>query len=133
MDILSASQSDNSISWYENDGFNDTFTKYVISDATLGARSVRAIDVDGDGDVDALSASYEDDTVQWYEASYDMLKSKPSFIAHTITDSASSAYSVFAVDLEGDGDVDVLSASLNDDTVRFFGGRFSGNPSLGNA
>ena len=32
------------------------------------ARSVFAIDVDGDGDVDALSASYNDATVAWYES-----------------------------------------------------------------
>ena len=31
------------------------------------AESIFAIDVDGDGDVDALSASTNDDTVAWYE------------------------------------------------------------------
>ena len=30
---------------------------------------------------------------------------------HTITTTANSAYSVFAADVDGDGDMDVLSAS----------------------
>ena len=33
-----------------------------------------------------------------------------------ITTSTDGAYSVYATDLDGDGDADVLSASFNDDT-----------------
>ena len=40
-----------------------------------------------------------------------------SFTAHTITKSADEPYSVYAVDVNGDGYVDVLSASFNDDKV----------------
>ena len=48
-----------------------------------------------------------------------------------ITTSADGAYSVFAIDMDGDGDVDVLSASYDDDTVAWYenldgsGGSFS--------
>ena len=38
-----------------------------------------------------------------------------SFTAHDISTSAISAVSVFAIDLDGDGDNDVLSASATDD------------------
>ena len=44
-----------------------SFAAHVISDAADAAWSVFAIDVDGDGDVDALSASGDDDTVAWYD------------------------------------------------------------------
>ena len=47
-----------------------SFSEHVITNTTLrGPCSVVAIDVDGDGDVDALSASkdHDDMTVAWFE------------------------------------------------------------------
>ena len=64
--------------------------------------------------VDVLSASYADDTIAWYENDGG---SPPSWTAYTITTSADAARCVFATDVDGDGDVDVLSASSNDDTI----------------
>ncbi|HIA00112.1 MAG TPA: hypothetical protein EYN68_11445, partial [Candidatus Marinimicrobia bacterium] len=43
-----------------------------------------------------------------------------SFTAHTITKSADEPYSVYAVDVNGDGYMDVLSASYNDDTIAWY-------------
>ena len=43
-----------------------------------------------------------------------------AFTSHTITISAESAHSVYAVDLDGDGDIDVLSASVNDDKITWY-------------
>ena len=40
-----------------------------------------------------------------------------SFTAHDITTSADGAIAVYAVDMDGDGDIDVLSASFFDDTI----------------
>ena len=42
------------------------FSERIITTLADYARSVFAIDVDGDGDVDALSASAVDDTIAWY-------------------------------------------------------------------
>ncbi|MDX2350478.1 MAG: FG-GAP-like repeat-containing protein, partial [Porticoccus sp.] len=44
----------------------------------------------------------------------------PTFTAHTITTSADLAYSVTTVDMDGDGDLDVLSASFNDDKIAWY-------------
>ena len=43
------------------------FLERIVADSADGAEDVFAIDVDGDGDVDALSASYYDDTFAWHE------------------------------------------------------------------
>ena len=70
--------------------------------------SVFGIDLDGDGDVDVLSASQYDDTIAWYE---NLDGSGGSWSYHEISTAADGARSVFGIDLDGDGDVDVLSAS----------------------
>jgi hypothetical protein len=66
LDVLSASELDDKIAWYENDG-QQHFTSHTITTSADGANSVYAADVDGDGDIDVLSASYYDDKIAWYE------------------------------------------------------------------
>ena len=39
---------------------------------------------------------------------------------NTITTTADAAHSVFAVDVDGDGDMDVLSASSSDDKIAWY-------------
>ena len=53
-----------------------------------GARSVYAVDIDNDGDMDMLSASYNDDKIAWYENDG---AADPSFTARTISTSADAA------------------------------------------
>ena len=118
IDVLSASFNDDKIAWYENDGAADpSFTARTITTSADAAKSVYAIDLDGDGDIDVLSASMEDDKIAWYENDG---AADPSFTARTITTSADGAKSVFAADVDGDGDIDVLSASMHDDKVVWY-------------
>ena len=111
MDVLSASINDSKIAWYENDGAADpSFTARTITTSADGARSVYAADIDNDGDMDVLSASFSDDKIAWYENDG---AADPSFTARTITTSADGANSVYAADIDNDGDMDVLSASVH--------------------
>ncbi len=117
-DVLSASGSDGKIAWYESDGGSPpSFTEHVISTAANGAASVFATDVDGDGDIDVLSASSVDDKIAWYESDGG---SPPSFSERVISTGADGAVFVFATDLDGDGDTDVLSASSVDDKIAWY-------------
>ncbi len=134
-DVLSASATDNKIAWYENDGnVPPTFTEQVISINAINARSVFAIDVDGDGDTDVLSASSTDDKIAWYENDGNP---DPSFTERVITEDpgpgeglANQPYSVFALDVDGDGDIDVLSASRQDDKIAWYENDGSSDPSF---
>ena len=45
---------------------------------------------------------------------------KKVFPASTISSAADGAYSVYAVDMDGDGDMDVLSASYTDDKIAWY-------------
>ncbi len=46
--------------------------------------------------------------------------SQVQFTPHTITTNAGLARSVYAADVDGDGDMDVLSASFNDDKIAWY-------------
>ncbi|MCP4165634.1 MAG: VCBS repeat-containing protein, partial [Chloroflexi bacterium] len=118
MDILSASRLDDTIAWYENDGAADpSFTASDIATSANGARSVYAADMDNDGDMDILSASANDNTIAWYENDGAI---DPSFSASNIATSAAYAKSVYAADMDNDGDMDILSASWLDDTIAWY-------------
>ena len=127
MDIISASQNDDTIAWYENNGAADpSWTATDIATNADGAFSVYAADMDGDGDMDIISASYLDDTIAWYENNG---AADPSWTAADIATSADGARSVFAADMDGDGDMDIVSASSNDDTIAWYENNGAADPS----
>ncbi|MGY0393342.1 FG-GAP-like repeat-containing protein [Bizionia sp. KMM 8389] len=128
VDVLSASSRDNKVSWYENeDGLGDFGIQINLTSSAGGAHSVYAEDIDGDGDMDVISGSWMDDTVGWYEN----LNGLGSFsLRQIISSNQDGVRSVYAADLNGDGNTDVLSASIHDDTVAWFEfGGVLGNPS----
>ena len=49
-----------------------------------------------------------------------VLVGQPTFTDHTISTSADGAYDVHAVDVDGDGDMDVLSTSHQDDKIAWY-------------
>ncbi|MEC7725062.1 MAG: VCBS repeat-containing protein, partial [Planctomycetota bacterium] len=99
------------------DGLGTFGADQVISASADGAKSVHAADVDGDGDLDALSASSLDDKIAWYENTDGL----GSFGAEqVISTGANNARSVYAADVDGDGILDVLSASQNDNTIAWY-------------
>ncbi|MCP4391929.1 MAG: hypothetical protein GY802_26780, partial [Gammaproteobacteria bacterium] len=114
MDVVTVSEIDNKIAWFENDG-NENFTEHTITTAIDSAQSVAIADVDGDGDMDVLSASYNDDKIVWYEND-----GSENFTAHTISTAADGANSVITADVDGDGDMDVLSASNNTNQITWY-------------
>ena len=49
-----------------------------------------------------------------------IISAQPTFTEHAISTSADNAISVHAVDVDGDGDMDVLSASSYDDKIAWY-------------
>jgi hypothetical protein len=106
-DVLSASNGDHKIAWYENADGNGNFgAQQIITTSALEANSVYAADFDGDGDLDVLSASYN--VIAWYENT----DGNGTFgKQNVISISPQFSETIFASDLDGDGDQDVLASS----------------------
>jgi hypothetical protein len=121
LDVLSASEDDDTIAWYENTDAAGTFgSQRVVTDEADGAMSVWAADIDGDGDVDIISASPGDDTIAWHENQ----DGRGAFGDRTMISIPNPITSrsnfVSTADLDGDGDLDVLSASYIDKEVAWY-------------
>jgi hypothetical protein len=118
MDIVSASSNDNTIAWYENNGAADpTWTAADIVTNAGFARDVHAADMDGDGDMDIVSADFGDNTIAWYENNG---AADPTWTAADISTSANAPHSVFVADMDGDGDMDIVSADSGDNTIAWY-------------
>lgn len=118
MDVLAAAKDSNLIVWYENRGGTPlAFAGHIVTQQALGVRAVLAADLDHDGDMDLYSASDTDNVIAWFENTGTPL---PGFVRHVVTNRADYARSVYAADLDGDGDLDLMSASQADDTVRWY-------------
>ena len=117
-DIVSASELDDKIAWYENLDGNGTFsTQQIISTEVNSAHDVHAGDLDGDGDFDIIAASSADDAIVWFENVDGGGTFGP---ANEVTDAARFAQDVYAADIDQDGDLDLLSASINDSKVAWY-------------
>ena len=110
-DLLSASSWDNKVAWYQNVDGKGTFGRQnLIATYTTDAMDLYATDLDQDGDQDVLTASFWDNRIAWYENT----NGGGVFGARqTITTSADRPGFVYASDLDGDGDRDVVSVSTD--------------------
>jgi hypothetical protein len=117
MDIVSSSWLDNKIAWYENDG-NQNFTQHIIYTNATGASWLAAVDMDGDEDIDVLSTAMVDDRISWYEND-----GMGNFTTHVVDSVANPTgwgkFSVYAYDIDGDDDIDVLSGSWDQTEVEW--------------
>ena len=102
-----------------------SFNANDISTSADGANDVYAVDIDGDGDIDVLS-SYNNagGVVAWYENN-----GSQSFTAHTLPTNNGTEVpnSVYAIDMDKDGDVDVVSGTSSYGRVLWFENDGSGN------
>jgi hypothetical protein len=117
-DILGASSDLNTISWWRNDGGNPIhWTEQVVSDNVTLAKSVHAGDFDGDGDHDIVgTAITANDVIWWRNDGGEPIQ----WVEFLIDGNFSGAHRVQAVDLDDDGDDDVLGAGYLGDQVKWW-------------
>ncbi|MEL6835621.1 MAG: T9SS type A sorting domain-containing protein [Bacteroidota bacterium] len=117
-DVVCTSDFDDEIVWFENtNGQGDFGFEQIITTDILAVEDIHLADPDGDGDIDIFSTSSLDDQIAWYEntdgmGSFDNL--------NIVTQSAENPQSILAVDIDGDGDLDALGASFDDDRIAWY-------------
>ncbi len=95
------------------------FSPVVISTAFAGAYDVEVVDLDGDGDLDAIGAATAADMIVWFESNGDW--PTPSFVGHVVASGAANSLDGCrrsrAVDVDNDGDIDIVVVSENSNSV----------------
>jgi hypothetical protein len=127
-DVLLVDRNNNKIAWYENlDGLGNFGTQNVISIALDWPTRAIVKDIDDDGDMDIVSIANEGDQVVWFIN----LNGQGSFSGlQIISNEVDKPSQVFSADIDGDGDLDVLSTSLNDNKIAWYENT-DGNGSFG--
>ncbi|MBG44083.1 MAG: hypothetical protein CL530_08945 [Aequorivita sp.] len=107
------------ISWYPSTGQGSYGPEVVMSviDGVQGSYSIQAADFDGDGNIDVVSANSEAGSITWFKNLDGQGNfSSPRIVAETL----SYVQSVYAADLDGDGNMDILSSSNSNDQATWF-------------
>ncbi len=117
LDVISASAEDDKIAWYRHlDGEGTFGSQRIVTLQADGAVTVKAGDIDGDGDPDLLVASANDHTVAWYENTLD----GEQWTQHILTGEATGADGAALADLDSDGDLDVIGSGMETGLVEWF-------------
>ncbi|MBX2828803.1 MAG: T9SS type A sorting domain-containing protein [Flavobacteriaceae bacterium] len=118
LDIVSSDSGDYTVTWFENVDGNGTFgSERIIAGSALGVAEIFVADLNGDLDMDVVTVTNGDDRVAWHENLDGLGNFGPQQV---ITNSADFAISVYAVDLDNDNDVDVISASAEDGKIAWY-------------
>jgi hypothetical protein len=122
LDIAYASPAGLDIGWYENrlhEPSADFAPARFVTRVAHGTWLLVAADLDHDGDLDILSGSQRSAEIAWYEnrLGEDSRDFSPKRVIASHPE-IGDAYSIFASDIDGDADLDVLAA-LGDRIVWF--------------
>jgi hypothetical protein len=101
---------------YNNQNFQ--FTSRTNIHATFENHDVHPVDIDDDGDLDVIASlitqntpgNSTDDRIVWFRNNGP--ESNPTYTELAISTSVNGARDIFAADLDGDGDKDVISSSF---------------------
>lgn len=141
LDVVAATGIDGSatvdnVFWYENDGQSTpTFTRLTLGMVLGSAYAVDVADLDGDSDLDVVitdngttgSAGLGYESVMWFENDG---ASNPSFAKNTVDNGFRKAEAIKIGDLDGDGDLDIVVGSNDQDDIAWYENNGAANPTF---
>jgi len=110
IDVLASSLQDDKLIWHENmDGLGNFGPQHIIATNLGEVWSIFAADLNSDGSTDVLTGAWNSGEIAWFEN----LNGLGNFgTKQIINPNAMGTTKVYAEDIDLDGDMDVLSASL---------------------
>jgi len=110
LDVVWGSVGGDTVLWAENDGNGGFGSEQVIGTSLDQVDAVLTADMDGDGDLDVVAAASRgwSAPVVWYENQ----DGGQNFVAHTVATLAWGTTGLYAADMDGDGNPDVLTATV---------------------
>jgi len=110
----------NNLSWFENiDGQGNFGNEKIISTDLYQTSDILTIDIDNDGDLDVFAANSSDHKVAWYKN----LDGTGNFGPQNVINNSGTTF-IYALDINGDGFVDILSQN---GSTRWFENDGTGN------
>jgi len=110
-DVIGCTWNGGDVILYENQGGEPVvFRKEGLSTHAKGASSVEIVNLDGDGDLDILVAAYNASTIFWYE---NQGTDPMTFVERTLAVLTFYPRGATAADMDGDGDLDVVTAGIS--------------------
>jgi FG-GAP-like repeat len=108
-DLLATGWDQDEMAWWRNDGGNPiSWTKQIIDVSFIGSIFVRTEDIDGDGDPDVVGAGWAGNIIAWWRND----GGNPiSWTRQNIDQNYIEAHEVHPIDLDSDGDIDLLGAA----------------------
>jgi len=115
MDALGAAVHADDMTWWENaDGAGVVWIPHVIDNYFNGAHSIISADLDNDGDKDVIGTAENANQVTWWENADG---SGTLWVEHLVESGFDGAEWAWPVDIDGDGNLDILAVAESDDDV----------------
>ena len=117
LDVVANDAYYNSILWFESpDDPTGTWTQHTIHSAS-SPRGLSVADIDKDGDMDVVASLYKGDRVSWFECPDNPMG---TWTEHYIGSNLDGAYDCQTLDIDGDGDTDVVATGINGDELNWY-------------
>lgn len=118
LDVVVSQGELNKILWYRYDiDPTGVWTEYVIDDNVPGPSGMDIGDIDGDGDLDLIVGA-TGGMIAWYPQPVQLYN--PNWPRYVVDDSVHLTFYVNATDMDGDGDLDLVSADQNDNHILWY-------------
>ena len=110
-DLLVGDSGGGTFTWWEQGSANQSWTKHLIAKES-GATNLKAADMNRDGVLDVVASCGHGQGVFWFEG--------PTWQKHVIDADLRDPHALAVGDFDGDGDLDVATASFGAKLVRWY-------------
>ena len=118
IDILASLTGEDDIMWFENlDGAATSWTEHRILSHEFDDDKLLAVDMDGDNDLDIVAGLTYNDEISWWE---NVAADASSWSKHIVALGPNFPSALAAGDIDGDGDLDLISGTYVEDDIAWW-------------